>query len=89
MKMLIIEPNGWPCTFGECPPGYFLDETTLCLKTEYSSNEQPEKHDAYNCGGEYYWGGTNNSTDRNKITVQPCRARWVEIEEPYFVYLEQ
>lgn len=71
MKQLIINPNGWPCTLEECPPGPFVDlkYNTLCFKSEYhSENGKPE---AYNSAGEFYHGDG---------LVQPVIAEWDDVE---------
>jgi hypothetical protein len=85
MKKLVIKPEGWPCTFGECRPGYFIITKVatygeLFLKTEYSSNEHPDNFDAYCATGEYFWGGTTTKEDRNNIIVQPVEVVWEECD---------
>ena len=83
MRRLIIEPNGWPCTLLECPPGHFLwtntggsfavRESTLCFKTEYQS-------EVFNSAGEYFHG-TGKQGDRvEDAIVQPVIARWEDVE---------
>jgi hypothetical protein len=67
MKMLVINPNGWPCTFIECPPGLFVVNNDLCLKTEYGNDE------AYCDSGEAF--------ARKDAIVQPVVAEWIEVEE--------
>lgn len=75
MKRLIIEPNGWPCRFDECPPGFFLAGETLCLKSEYW-NEQGAS-EAYVDSGEFF-AGAPAPVERDALLVQPCIARWIE-----------
>ncbi len=70
MKRLIIKPNGWPCTLLECPPGLFIYEDRIGLKSEYRTENGSIK--AY-CGssGEYFCG-------KEDIIVQPVIAEWEE-----------
>ena len=59
------------CTLGECPPGLFRFDGTLCFKSEYSS--KPGQPDAY-CveSGEYFWGGTSGDIEaRRALIVTP------------------
>lgn len=51
MKIITIEPFGWPCKIEECPPGFFLYEEQLCFKSEYSSDNDIE---VFNSAGEYF-----------------------------------
>lgn len=74
MKRLVIHPDGWPCKFAECRPGYFLFMEALCLKTEYGD-------DAYCESGEAFWGGVSSKEDRAGVIVQPVYAAWEEYEE--------
>lgn len=74
MKRLIINPDGWPCKFGELRPGFFTFNDGLFLKSEYGT-------DAYCDSGEMFWGGVSNPTDRNDLRVQPVVAEWEEYEE--------
>jgi hypothetical protein len=75
MKQLIIKPNGWPCSYAECPPGLFVYHSQLCFKSEYG-NDNP-----YLVGsGEYFCAGAPNS-QRDGLEVQPCVFEWVEWEE--------
>ena len=73
-----------------CPPGLFLFEGSICLKTEYGT-EAPEGSgqwwpEAY-CGdsGEFFWGGTKTHEERAKLMVipidQPNLARNEALEE--------
>ena len=91
MKILIAKPDGWTCTFGECRPGFFMmvpaPEASqsiegVFLKTEYSSNEEPDKFDAYCDSGEYFWGGMPdcNVKERNALMVQPVIMVWEKVE---------
>lgn len=80
MKRLVIKPDGWICTFEECRPGHFLTEGDyLCFKSEYKSDH--DKADAYNEAGEYFWGGTTTTKERNQLKVQPVTPEWEEYEE--------
>ena len=74
MKQLIIVPDGWPCTLAECPPGFFVIEESLCLKSEYGDNE------AYVDSGEYFARGTTSKEKRANVIVQPVKAVWQEVD---------
>jgi len=64
-----IVPEGWPCSYEDCPPGLFMVDGTLCCKTEYS-DQSP-----FVCeSGEIFWGGTDTTDDRNALEVQPVRV---------------
>lgn len=71
---LIILPNGFPCSLGECEPGFFIHENNLCFKDEYRG--------AYCDTGEAFWAGTDNEKDRDKIIVQPVVYEWRLFEQP-------
>jgi len=76
---------GEPVTLAECPPGLFLWNGTLGFKSEYGAMEPigsnfktwkvGSRADAY-CAdsGEYFWGGTSNHADRDKVLVVPVDA---------------
>lgn len=72
MKQLLIEPNGWPCRLGECPPGPFVYGEILGFKSEYRT---AEGHlEVFNAAGEYFCGiGLQKLED---TIVQPVTARW-------------
>lgn len=72
MKLVIV-PDGWPTTLDRCPPGFFVFDGFLCLKSEYMTDG---KHDAYCESGEYFWGGAKSTDERAALIVQPCRAEW-------------
>jgi len=74
MKKLVIIPNGWPCTLLECPPGFFVFEDRLCLKTEYAYDGP------YNEGGEVFWGGVDTKEERAKLIVEPVDMEWQEVD---------
>jgi len=91
MKRLVLEPYGWPCSLGDCPPGPFLYENTVCFKTEYGAMELVGpanvagteirwtcglRTDAYNSAGEHFCVG--HPDERDKILVQPLVAQWEE-----------
>ena len=71
MRRLVMLPEGWACTFGECRPGFFMFGETLCLKDEYGS-----AGNAYNEAGEIFWGGVSDENDRRKLVVQPVEPVW-------------
>jgi hypothetical protein len=74
MKQLVIVPDGWPCTLAECRPGFFVSKESLCLKSEYGTN------DAYVESGEYFAGGAATKEERALLIVQPVKAVWEEVE---------
>jgi len=74
MRRLVIEPDGWPCRFDECRPGFFLHEDNLCLKSEYGNGE------AYNEAGETFTGGSASNNDPTALVVQPVVACWEKYE---------
>lgn len=77
--------TGEPVALAECPPGLFLWRGTLGFKSEYGAMEPigsnfktwkvGSRADAY-CAdsGEYFWGGTSNHADRDKVLVVPVDA---------------
>jgi len=96
MRRLILEPDGWPCSIRECPPGFFLHGDSLCFKTEYRQFEAvgstnvpgPEirwamgnNSDVYCSSGESFWGGVTDKEERENIEVQPVIAKWEEYDE--------
>lgn len=72
MKRLIVEPDGWPLTYAECPPGFFTMGDSLFFKSEYGG-------DGYCDTGEYFVGGVD-AADRGGLIVQPVMYRWVDEE---------
>lgn len=66
MKRLIIVPDGWPCTYRECRPGFFTSDAMLGLKTEYGD-------DGYCDSGEAF--------ARKESLVQPVNAIWEMYDE--------
>lgn len=70
-KQFVVVPEGWPCSVEDCPPGLFVCDDRLCLKTNHLTNGP------YCCGtGEIFWGGTGNEEDRQTLQVQPVVAVW-------------
>lgn len=63
IKML---PADFPMPFGECPPGFFLYDGMVGLKSEYGD-------DAYCDTGEAFWGGTSVPAERAKLMVTPLK----------------
>lgn len=63
MKRLVLRPVGWPCALADCPPGLFVCDDVVGLKTEYGNTE------AYCDSGERFC---------SKDLVQPCEALWEE-----------
>ncbi len=77
MKRLVLEPNGWPCTILECPPGHFIHysgkDRDIGFKTEYG--KENERDNVFNSAGEYF-----RPTDGDKCIVQPVYAEWKDDE---------
>lgn len=69
MKVLLIEPNGWPCKLSECPAGHFTWGDNLGFKSEYRRDGKTE---AYNEGGEFFCP----PEPREDFIVQPVVAVW-------------
>ncbi|MCG7507038.1 hypothetical protein [Mesorhizobium retamae] len=67
MKRLLMEPDGWPCTYEECRPGFFVLGGDVLLKSEYGSQ-------GYCSSGEAFAGS-------HELVVQPVTAVWQEFEE--------
>lgn len=72
MKRLELKPSGFPMTLAECPPGFFLFENHVFLKSEYGHCE------SYCESGEMFWGGTTSLAERAKLQVQPLESEWTE-----------
>ncbi len=73
MRQLIINPEGWPCSLRECPPGHFLWEDTLCFKTEYCKDQNETEMEVYNGAGERFCYKGNGTE-----IVQPIVINWEE-----------
>lgn len=67
MKRLVILPDGWPCSYAECRPGFFVLDGDLFLKSEYGG-------DGYCSSGEAFAGNRESE-------VQPVSAVWEEYEK--------
>ena len=70
-KRLILTPSGWPCTYEECPPGFFVFGESVGFKSEYRGSTG--KIDGYNEAGEFYCGPVDG-------IVQPVDPIWIEEE---------
>lgn len=68
-RLMLIEPNGWPCQLQSCPPGLFVFNGTLCFRAEFSVRE-PFVVET----GKVFWGGTSTDIDRACLIVQPCKV---------------
>ena len=76
-KVMKVVPHRFPCTLSECPPGLFVDDDELCVKTAY--RDDGGFSEAYLAdGGDAYWGGTSSKEKREQLIVQPCLPVWVE-----------
>ena len=65
MKRMIIVPDGWPCLYHECRPGFFVVNESLYLKSEYGG-------EGYCDTGEYF--------AKTDCMVQPVNSVWEEFE---------
>lgn len=63
-----LTPAGWPCRLDMCPPGPFIYEGRLCLKSEYCSPER--KFEAFGDTGEFI-GSEMPQEARAALIVQP------------------
>lgn len=87
MKCMTLKPDGWTCTLAECPPGFFVFQDDLYLKTEYSAtlNSVEGEPEAYCSSGEVFWGGAKgvNGVEtckiRRQLVVQPVLVHWQEL----------
>lgn len=66
-----VTPAGFETTFEECPPGFFLFNEMVGLKSEYGE-------DAYCDSGESFWGGTSVPTERAKLKVTPLKIEVIK-----------
>lgn len=66
-------PDGWACKLEECPPGLFVYEGFLGLKTQYHPNGKME---VYCNNGDAFWGQTTTEEEKRKLIVQPVRSVW-------------
>lgn len=66
----ILKPSDWECTLADCPPGLFVFEGEVCLKTEY-----PDKDghcEVYCSSGEAFWGGKSRKSEVDGLMVIPA-----------------
>lgn len=68
-RIMSIEPEGWPCTLAECPPGLFEYNGSIGFKSEYLNSEG--NIEAFNSAGEFFWGGVSTHLERVRVVVQP------------------
>lgn len=83
MRQLCLEPEGWPCTLSECPPGLFVFNDIVGFKSEYGARDESGRiYSEVFCAdtGEYFWGGTSDKYKRELLVVQPVVVRWAEKE---------
>jgi hypothetical protein len=73
LKTYVLEPDGWPQTLAECPPGFFEFKGSFGLKSEYGPLE------AFCDSGEAFWGGAKTTDERRALLVQPCAVTEREI----------
>lgn len=76
MRRMVIVPDGWPCRYAECRPGFFVFQDSLCLKSEYGGLEIASFCES----GEAFWGGVTTKDDLANLSVQPVEAVWEEFE---------
>jgi len=79
MKVLTLVPAGWPCTLAECPPGLFVFNDKVGLKSEYRS-ESGDMETFCGDSGEYFWGGVHDPSEKAKLILQPVEVKWEEFE---------
>lgn len=78
-----IQPDGWPCTIRDCPPGFFgvpqeNGLMTFGFKTEYRDSDG--YCEVYNYAGEVFWEGEIKKERRDKLIVQPVTVYMVAEE---------
>ena len=79
MKRLIVRPHDFEVTLEECPPGLFVYDNMLGLKTEYAIVGGGTE--AYVCtSGESFWGGAGTSATRETLLVIPVDWEWEEYD---------
>ena len=63
----------------DCPIGLFVEDSTLCVKTEYGND------DAYIVwSGERFWGGAKTISEIGEVLVLPISDKVVQrIERKY------
>ncbi len=78
-----LEPHKRRQRLANCPIGLFLAGDTLCLKTEYGSNEG--RIDAYIVSsGEMFWGSAPQTIEsQRREMVTPVRVVETESETPH------
>lgn len=79
MKRLILEPNGWECTLGECLAGLFVFDDSICFKTEYRTENGDME--VYCESGEVFIGSSNSKEERDNLIVQPVVVHWDYYDE--------
>jgi hypothetical protein len=78
-RTLQLMPEGWPIALRDCPPGLFVFEDAVGLKSEYGNGNGG--NGCYCDTGEMFWGGTATPDKRDSLMVQPVIAKWVEVDE--------
>lgn len=71
-RMLVLEPNGWPCSVRGCPDGLFVWDDDLYLK---------QQGRAMWLDGVAFDPHPANPGMTGEMLVQPVRSTWREIEE--------
>lgn len=72
---MIIEivPTNFVRRLKHCPPGLFLFNDMLCLKTDYN--------EFFLCSGDAFWGGTKTAEERDNLLVIPVAVDIREVNE--------
>lgn len=71
MRRPLFKPSDFSCKLNECPPGFFLFGEMIGFKNQYGD---PACCDT----GEYFWGGTETSKERDNLIVTPLWYEWEE-----------
>jgi len=74
-----------PVTLADCPPGLFHFGDCLGFKSEYRTRLASHLYqtDAYVVeSGEYFWGGTSDPAEREKLLVTPLDAATLKAGAP-------
>lgn len=75
IESVYLFPVGTLVALKKCPPGFFLHDGKVGLKTSlHSMSGGIVMPDAYDVYGEYFWGGAVSPTERSNLRVLPLRV---------------
>ena len=70
-----IKPSDFECYLKDCPPGLFLKENMIGLKTEYGHCE------AFCDTGEAFWSGAKGKEELARVKVVPLEYEVIDEDE--------